>query len=170
MKPIDIVSRVVPLAPAATLLSHEGDIACRGPADPLDLGEDGVPPGSRPCAPESGVVQDHRPSPAATSLLDDAISHIYQAGVLIQARRDGGGAAQTPELDGATDQLTAAIRLLQVAALDIPDTRVLTTEPTHWAWSGREDRWVGMTFCELQVWVAHCGLDPVEFASHEVPS
>ena len=104
--------------------------------------------------------------------LDAAISHIYKAGVLIQTGGDTTRPASGSALDSATDELVKAIHLLQAEALgNTADAlTTLTTEVARWAWSAQEVRWVGLTFCELQVWLDHPHLDPLSFASHEAAS
>ncbi len=42
--------------------------------------------------------------------------------------------------------------------------------PAYRAWSGRERRWINLTFDEYQAWLARPDLDPVEFASGELAS
>jgi hypothetical protein len=103
--------------------------------------------------------------------LDAAISHIYRAGLLIHTLCEGAGPALVNELVHVTDDLDAAIRELRTAALDDHDAFTLTGRdplPTYWAWSEQDRRWVGMTFCENQAWLARPDLDPVEFVSNEV--
>lgn len=159
------MNRVVSFSAGPGPLSHPCDAPSCGQVDPLVLVENDAPPGSAQWA-RSGVVQADRPATVIGDPLDAAISHIYRAGLMIDGRTQGAGG----ELDGAVGELDAAIRLIQAETFDTSDSLTLTTQVRHWVWSDPEDRWVGLTFCELQVWLDHPQQDPGLFASHEATS
>ncbi len=114
-------------------------------------------------------VEQHQ-APAA-DLLDDVISHIDRARLLIRTCCAGAKPALVHELDDISDDLDAAMGRLRSAAGTGHQALAVTPFPglpfIHLAWSEEEDRWISMTFHENQAWLARPDLDPREFAFHE---
>lgn len=120
---------------------------------------------------DSGEVD---PAAVATrDLLDEVISHIHRAGLLINSCNEVVRPALVEQLVDVTRELDAVIYQLQAAGPEGHDAVRLTDFPSphmHWAWSEGGRRWINMTFNENQAWLARPDLDPVAFASHEVMS
>ena len=63
---------------------------------------------------------------AIMDLVDDAVSHIYGAGLLIHTRCDEGGPARGDGLDSVSAELDSAIRQLQAAVTSVTHLRART--------------------------------------------
>jgi len=112
-------------------------------------------------------------TPTSTGdMLEEVVSQIYRARLLIHTCCAGARPSLVDELDRVSDDLDVAIGRLQAALPDRPGIFAMTELPPlpfiHWAWSEDERRWISMTFHENQAWLARPDLDPVEFAFHQV--
>jgi hypothetical protein len=126
--------------------------------------------------PTAGVAGDtvHVDQAAATTrdLLDEVISHIHRAGLLINTYSEVVRPPLVDKLVHLNGEVDALIYRLQTAFSENHDTLTLTGFPSplvHWAWSETERRWVNMTFDEYQAWLARPDLDPVTIAGWSGP-
>jgi hypothetical protein len=159
------MNKVRLLGPGSAPVHHEGGLRFTGPLGPLVFAE--APAQPTFCS----VSQGDRRVKTTSNRLDDAIAHIYRAGILIKRRCAGAGSTLVDEAYEVTHELEAAIRQIQGAAFESRDTFTphgLRPYPVIWAWSEQECRWLGMSFAENRAWLARPDFDPVEFASHDV--
>ncbi len=108
-------------------------------------------------------------SGSTCEFLDEAISHIYRAGVFIRSRCQEAELALEGEVGHITCELDCAIRKLQLRALETQSLTIneFTPRPEYLAWSDREQQWVAMSFCRYQAWLSRPDLDPGQFASED---
>jgi hypothetical protein len=114
-----------------------------------------------------GTAPADRAAAATRDLLDEVISHIHRAGLLINTCRDVVGPPLVKQLVHLAGELDALIDQLQADVFERHGSMMLTEFPSplvHWAWSEGGRRWVNMTFDENQAWLARPDLDPVTFA------
>lgn len=119
---------------------------------------------------DDGVIGGERHGRSQAALLGDVIAQIDRARVLIHTCCAGARPALMNELDDVADDLDAAIRRFEDAAL-AGHTVFSTGSPAlpliHRAWSEVERQWITMTFHEHQAWLARPDLDPGAFASRQ---
>lgn len=85
---------------------------------PLVMVEDPARPTSAELVTECSVVPVDQAAVDMGALHNAVISHIYRAALVIRTRCEGAGPALVDELGHITDEMDAAIHLLQVAAHD----------------------------------------------------